>query len=256
MRIRRKGFTLIELLVVIAIIALLLAILMPSLRKAKDIAKQVVCKNNCKTFGLANAMYAAEYNGYFVSNNDSTLPLINGRAPIWCTNQTFIDYLAMSNEETAWSVPKGSFVLPDKYQCPSARLRDKDDSSWGPWIIRTSYAMNGYSGANFWSGNPWRSTKIRNSSGKIIFIGGSDILAIRDKAAYKTYWDLYGDIYRHPDNFGGSIAMTSYRHSEKTNITFADGHVDSMKKEDVFTYDDKNIPVDARNDQLWLVHEL
>ncbi len=56
-----KGFTLIELLVVIAIIALLLAILMPSLRAAKQRGQAVVCLNNLKQIGLAANFYASDY---------------------------------------------------------------------------------------------------------------------------------------------------------------------------------------------------
>lgn len=61
----QKGFTLIELLVVISIIALLLSILLPSLRKAKDIAKQVVCKSHLKGIGLAVKLYLNEYKNRF-----------------------------------------------------------------------------------------------------------------------------------------------------------------------------------------------
>ena len=60
---RRKGFTLIELLVVIAIIALLLAILMPSLRKAKKVAQGVVCQSNLKQWGLVWGIYTNSYDG-------------------------------------------------------------------------------------------------------------------------------------------------------------------------------------------------
>jgi prepilin-type N-terminal cleavage/methylation domain-containing protein len=56
-----RGFTLIELLVVIAIIAVLLAILMPAMRKIKEIARGTVCKSNLKNIGLAVAMYLDDY---------------------------------------------------------------------------------------------------------------------------------------------------------------------------------------------------
>ena len=51
------GFTLIELLVVIAIIALLLAILMPALRKVKEAAKEISCRSNLRSVGLAILIY-------------------------------------------------------------------------------------------------------------------------------------------------------------------------------------------------------
>ncbi len=58
---REKGFTLIELLVVIAIIALLLSILMPSLQKAKESARKIVCRSNLKTQYLACTLYVNDY---------------------------------------------------------------------------------------------------------------------------------------------------------------------------------------------------
>jgi prepilin-type N-terminal cleavage/methylation domain-containing protein/prepilin-type processing-associated H-X9-DG protein len=55
------GFTLIELLVVISIIAVLLAIMMPALRKAKETTRETACKSNLRNVGLAVAMYLTSY---------------------------------------------------------------------------------------------------------------------------------------------------------------------------------------------------
>lgn len=78
----KRAFTLIELLVVIAIIALLLAILMPSLRKAKAGAMSAVCRAHLHQWGLAFEMYTSESNGkympgYLNSRRDSNHKLRN-----------------------------------------------------------------------------------------------------------------------------------------------------------------------------------
>ena len=63
---RNAAFTLIELLVVIAIIALLLAILLPSLRKAKDQVRTIICRSNLKQWGVFFYLYTQENEGNFM----------------------------------------------------------------------------------------------------------------------------------------------------------------------------------------------
>ena len=62
----KRAFTLIELLVVIAIIAMLLAIIMPALKKAKEAAREIICKSNLKQYGLCGILY--------LDDNDTKFP--------------------------------------------------------------------------------------------------------------------------------------------------------------------------------------
>ena len=66
---RKTAFTLIELLVVVAIISLLVAILVPALKKARDLAQSTVCLSNEHQISIAMATYQSDYDGYYAAGH-------------------------------------------------------------------------------------------------------------------------------------------------------------------------------------------
>ena len=107
----KRGFTLIELLVVISIIALLLAILMPSLRRARESAYYVVCSANLKQFHLGFMFYAND-------NNNQTIPGFT-----WSTglNRNIPKVKGCPYSRDVMDVRKvidSYFNEPDSWKCP------------------------------------------------------------------------------------------------------------------------------------------
>lgn len=137
----RKGFTLIELLVVIAIIALLLAILMPALSKAKTIAEEILCKSNMHQYFLVTELYANDYDdrlppawhSIYNSNDTST-------GHRWHDKANGIEL----NPEKAG--PYWPYLASSKASvCPTFRkFARKFHSCSIPIDVQFSYSMNGF----------------------------------------------------------------------------------------------------------------
>jgi prepilin-type N-terminal cleavage/methylation domain-containing protein/prepilin-type processing-associated H-X9-DG protein len=265
-RFDKPAFTLIELLVVIAIIALLLSIVIPSLQKAKEYARSVVCRNHLKTLALANEVYAARWDNWYVPVIDTTMTARG--EPTWNSNTEFRDIVGLKDMYVT-----SNFVMPREYLCPVDK--QSNEAYWaqagGTYKNYVSYGYNltdwGTASKNpaNWAGNipvgNWscrlRINDIQSSASKIMFVDAGDIWSSMSGANYKTYWDRMGqDIVKYRTlNIWYPVY---YRHREGTNIAFFDGHADFQKKETLFYYtnDTSLAPDQGRNETIWFCNLL
>jgi prepilin-type N-terminal cleavage/methylation domain-containing protein len=166
--VKKRAFTLIELLVVIAIIALLLAILLPSLSKVKQIARDVVCRTNLKQWSLIWAMYTNEHNGKFPhsisGSGNARGDWINTLRDEWNTNGDIVKCpTAPKYKDFGASNPHGSYTSTYKIDGGSQEECSYGLNTW-TYTERPDGSRRGFPGDN---NDFWRKISVRSSSNTI-----------------------------------------------------------------------------------------
>lgn len=208
---RNIPFTIIELLVVIAIISILAAILLPALKKAKDMAQKSLCAGNLKQIGYSSVFYNQDYNDWcFWSDHNSPL-----------ANYTWIWQMS----SRGWG-----YVSADKaLYCPSEqKSAESANSGWNSfWALQASYGLRYYGfGSNSKSAVTRLNIDRMNSPSKNIQICDS---WINSGHASPTPWYFKNRyVFGYSSNILNATGAVNLRHGKQANSLFLDGHVDSL----------------------------
>jgi prepilin-type N-terminal cleavage/methylation domain-containing protein len=195
-------FTLIELLMVIAIIAILASLLLPALRLAREMANRSMCANNLKQIGIAENIYATDYQGYFPFADGNGLDGVDFDARLYNLNYLASDKILL---------------------CPSEKRIHVDAP------IRLNKYHTGHYDQNY---------KISGSTA----FPGTRIVEIKDPSGTLLVGEGYVHDSGHSYGIITKIASNStewgcmqYRHSIGTVIVFADTHTNWMAMKNMST---------------------
>lgn len=205
----RSCFTLIELLVVVAIIAVLAAMLLPVLNKARARARKIQCTSNVRQLLMGHNMYADENDGYFTAYYSSQVDnwAHSGTGPNWCKN--ILEYVSY-----------------EMYLCPESKRQN--------WQPLDNAADRGVT----WVYNYQMATKrssILSPTTKILMWEAGRTMDV----AHSCKWN------DGPNDFPQNWSDWGIPHDTRTayNMPFIDGHVESV----LYTYADLNAESMAKN---------